>query len=70
MSHLRRAGSFVITLARAFVILIAVILALGGAVIGVVETGWGKDQLRSLIVGQANQYLAVSLEIGRLGGSL
>ena len=55
---------------RAVVILVAIILAATGVVIAVVETGWGKDQLRELIVRQANQYLTANLEIGRLQGSL
>ncbi len=38
--------------------------------IGTLSTGWGKNQLRRLIVSQANQYLTATLEIGRLEGSL
>ena len=34
------------------------------------ETGWAKNQIRSLIVRQANQYLTATLNIGRLEGSL
>jgi autotransporter translocation and assembly factor TamB len=55
---------------RAVVILAAIILALTGVVIAVVETGWGKDQLRMFVVRQANQYLTANLDIGRLEGSL
>ena len=55
---------------RAVVIVVAIILAVIGVVIAVVETGWAKDQLRALVVRQANQYLTASLEIGRLEGSL
>ena len=55
---------------RAVVILVAIILAVTGVVIAVVETGWGKDQLRGLVVRQANQYLTATLEIRRLEGSL
>jgi len=55
---------------RAVVILVAIVLAIIGVVIAVVETGWAKDQLRALVVRQANQYLTANLEIGRLEGSL
>ncbi len=34
------------------------------------ETGWGKNQLRTLIIRQANQYLTATLDIDRLQGSL
>lgn len=34
------------------------------------ETGWAKNQIRSLIIRQANQYLTATLNIGRLEGSL
>jgi autotransporter translocation and assembly factor TamB len=57
-------------LSRAVVILVAIVLAVTGVVIAIVETGWAKDQLRGLVVRQANQYLAATLEIGRLEGSL
>src|ERR1700730_12044141 len=46
------------------------VLVLSGLGIGVLETGWAKNQIRALIVRQANQYLTARLEIGRLGGSL
>ncbi|HWF84728.1 MAG TPA: hypothetical protein VG222_07785, partial [Vicinamibacterales bacterium] len=48
----------------------AVVLALIGAGIGVLETGWAKNEIRTLIVRQANEYLTATLEIGRLEGSL
>src|SRR4051794_29999590 len=35
-----------------------------------VETGWAKNQIRNLIVRQANNYLTATLTIGRLEGSL
>ena len=57
-------------LVRAVVILVAIILAVTGVVIAVLETGWAKDQLRALVVRQANQYLTATLNIGRLEGSL
>src|SRR5207249_2892926 len=34
------------------------------------ETGWAKNQIRGLIVRQANQYLTARLDIGQLSGSL
>jgi len=50
--------------------LVALILAVVLLALAVVETGWGKDWLRDLIVRQANQYLTATLSIGRLEGSL
>src|SRR6185436_14691699 len=41
-----------------------------GVIIGSAETPWGKNQLRRLIVRQANQYLTATLEIDDLHGSL
>src|ERR1700680_4604019 len=46
------------------------VLILPGLGIGLLETSWAKNQIRALIVRQANQYLTARLEIGRLGGSL
>jgi hypothetical protein len=46
------------------------VLGLTALGIGVLETGWAKNQIRALIVRQANQYLTARLEIGDLGGSL
>jgi hypothetical protein len=46
------------------------VLAIVGAGIGVLETAWAKNELRTLIVRQANEYLTATLEIGRLEGSL
>jgi hypothetical protein len=48
---------------------LAVVLLVAGALVAL-ETSWGKDQLRALVVSQANQYLTATLDIGRLGGSL
>ena len=50
--------------------LILVILIVIGIGISVLETGWAKNQIRKLIVRQANQYLTATLTIGRLEGSL
>ncbi|MEQ1869166.1 MAG: translocation/assembly module TamB domain-containing protein [Vicinamibacterales bacterium] len=49
---------------------IVALLVLGGIAVGVVETAWAKDQLRALIVRQANQYLTATLSIDDLSGSL
>lgn len=46
------------------------VLVLFGALLAVVETGWGKNQIRQLIIREANQYLTATLEIGKLQGSL
>ena len=48
----------------------ALVLALMLLVLAVVETGWAKNQIRDLIVRQANPYLTATLSIGRLEGSL
>jgi autotransporter translocation and assembly factor TamB len=63
VSRLRRA-------ARIVVGFIVVVLVLFGIALVAIETGWAKNQIRELIVRQANQYLTATLEIGRLGGSL
>ncbi|MGE3956389.1 MAG: translocation/assembly module TamB domain-containing protein [Vicinamibacterales bacterium] len=57
-------------LARAlgFAALGTVLVLAGGAAL--LRTDWALDRLRRLIVSQANQYLAATLEIGRLRGSL
>jgi translocation and assembly module TamB len=57
-------------LAKGLVLLCAgLLLVVVGAVV-LVETDWTKDQLRALVVRQANQYLTAELAIGRLEGSL
>lgn len=58
------------TIARVVIAVIVVILVLVGVGISVLETGWAKNQIRGLMVRQANQYLAGTLTIGRLGGSI
>jgi translocation-and-assembly-module (TAM) inner membrane subunit TamB-like protein len=57
-------------LARGLVVLLAGFLLIVGLSIAILETGWGKNQLRALIVRQANEFLTGTLSIGRLGGSL
>ena len=48
-------------------VLLIVLLVLAA---GALQTGWGKNQLRRLILQQARQYLTVSLELDRLSGSI
>jgi autotransporter translocation and assembly factor TamB len=55
---------------KSVVYLLVLLLILLGVGISIVETGWAKNQIRALIVRQANQYLTANLEIGRLEGSL
>ncbi len=57
-------------LGKGFVYLVALVLPILGGALLIVETSWAKNQLRALIVRQANQYLTATLEIGRLQGSL
>jgi hypothetical protein len=57
-------------LGKIFVYLVALLLILVGVAIAVLETGWAKNEIRALVVRQANQYLVATLEIGRLEGSL
>src|SRR5436190_17854650 len=57
-------------LARAVVYTVAAALLLVGMILLVLETGWAKNQIRALIVRQANQYLTAQLDIGELSGSL
>ncbi len=58
------------TILRIVVAATVVVLVLVGAGIALLETGWAKEQLRGLMVRQANQYLNATLTIGRLGGSI
>src|SRR5687767_5219043 len=41
-----------------------------GFVFLVIETPWGKGQIRALILRQASDYLTAQLEIGQVTGSL
>ena len=63
-------GRLAFWLLRVVVYVAASLLALAAVLLGAAETGWGKNQLRHLIVRQANGYLAGSVEIGRIDGSL
>ena len=49
---------------------LAAVLVLLGIVLALVETNWGKDQLRQLIVSQTARFLNGTLEIDSLDGSL
>jgi autotransporter translocation and assembly factor TamB len=69
VSRAPRLRSAVRWLARVILGLILLALVLAGLGIGVLETGWAKNQIRALIVRQADQYLTSHLEIGGLGGS-
>jgi autotransporter translocation and assembly factor TamB len=44
------------------------VLVIGGMI--AIQTGWAKNELRRVIVHEANQYLTATLEIGRLEGSV
>jgi ABC-type Fe3+ transport system permease subunit len=57
-------------LARIVVYVLAAILIVIGVGLSVLETGWAKNRLRELIVGQVNDYLTVTLSIGSLSGSI
>jgi len=51
-------------------LLVLVVLLLVALLYVAVETPWAKDEIRALLVRQANQYLTATLQIGRLEGSL
>jgi hypothetical protein len=55
---------------KALIGIVAILLVLLGILLGVIETGWGKNLIRDLIVRQANNFLTATLSIGRLEGSL
>jgi autotransporter translocation and assembly factor TamB len=68
--HRSRPYRFARALGRGLVYTLAGIFVLVGLAIAAVETGWVKNQLRALIVRQANQYLTANLEIDRFEGSI
>jgi hypothetical protein len=70
VTPLPRLRSVSARLAKGLVWLIALVLVLLGLGLAVIETSWGKDRIRDLIVRQANPYLTATLSIGRLEGSL
>jgi uncharacterized protein involved in outer membrane biogenesis len=57
-------------IARVLVGLVVIVLILIGLGLTIVETSWAKNEIRALIVRQANEYLTATLTIGRLEGSL
>ncbi|MGC4083466.1 MAG: AsmA family protein [Vicinamibacterales bacterium] len=67
MSGWRRVGSGLIKV-LAIAIVVLLLLVVGGYLL--LQTAWGHNQVRGLIVSQANKYLNGTLEIERLGGSL
>jgi uncharacterized protein involved in outer membrane biogenesis len=70
VTRLRRLRSISATLLKLFIGLFVAVLILIAAALVVIQTGWAKNQIRALIVRQANQYLTATLQIGRLEGSL
>jgi autotransporter translocation and assembly factor TamB len=70
VARLRRVRSVSTAILKALVALVLVVLIVIGLALAAIETGWAKNQIRRLIVRQANQYLTATLEIGRLEGSL
>ena len=64
------AWSMLYRLTRALVYTVVLVLILIGLGIGTLQSAWGRNQLRRLVIRQANQYLTASLEIERLDGSL
>ena len=67
MGRWRRFGS---GLARGLLLVALVVLLLVVAGLALLQTSWSREQLRTLIVSQANRYLTATLSIGRLSGSL
>jgi hypothetical protein len=65
-----RAARLLGRLVRWLVYAFAAVLILIVAALVAIQTGWAKEQLRQLVVRQANQFLTATLDIGRLGGSL
>lgn len=67
---MKRLSRLALWLLRATLTIIVIALAIVGGVLLIVETGWGKNRLRELIISQANQYLTATLHIDSLSGSL
>src|SRR5258705_9034876 len=67
---MRRSIRFAARLVRWFVYVVFAGLVLVVLTLVILQTGWAKNQLRRVIVYQANQYLTATLSIGRLQGSL
>ena len=60
----------VLAVLRGIVYAAALLVLLLGAALGLIETPWGKEQLRRGILHQAQPYLTADLEINRISGSL
>src|SRR5262245_43608604 len=60
----------VLAVLRGIVYAAALLVLLIGAALGLVETPWGKEQLRRGILQQARPYLTADLQINRIEGSL
>ena len=60
----------VLAVLRGIVYAAALLVLLLSAALGLVETPWGKEQLRRWILHQAQPYLTADLQINRLQGSL
>ena len=58
--HLRRLPVIV---GKTLVYLTVALLVLVGVALAVLETAWAKNQIRALIVRQANEYLTATLAI-------
>src|SRR5437773_4199669 len=67
---MRRSIRLAARLLRWFVYAVLAVLVLVVFALLLIQTGWTKNQLRRLIVREANQYLTATLAIGRLQGSL
>src|SRR5258708_24429312 len=67
---MRRSIRLAARLLRWFVYAVCFTLVLIALALVVLQTGWAKNQVRALIVRQANQYLTATLSIGKLQGSL
>src|SRR5262249_19972620 len=70
MAFWRRIQRLAAFLLKSAVVLGGVVLIALSAGIATIESSWGKNRLRQLLVRQANEYLTATVEIGRLEGSL
>src|SRR5438094_389200 len=67
---MRRSIRLAARLLRWFAYAVLAVLVLIVLALVLIQTGWAKNQLRRVIVREANQYLTATLTIGRLQGSL
>ena len=65
-----RGRRLVLSAIRTVLYAVVAVFVVAGLAFAALGTGWGKNQLRRLIVRQANLYLTATVDIGRLGGSL